>query len=121
MIGLKKSLIDGRSDGASGFLFPKKLGGVETLEAGGVGLAGLGLEAALVEFPVDVNDMGLNSMAFALNLVDNAEVGVAAPLLLCGPERSVVLRAGPVGGRRGSGIGTGEGTPDEGAPTLFWS
>jgi hypothetical protein len=120
LIGLKKSLIDGRSDAGSGFLAPKKLGGVDTLEAGGVGLIGLGLDAALVEFPVGVNDMGLNSRAFALNFVDNAEVGVGTPLL-CALVISVVLMAGPVGGRRCSGIGTGEGTPGKGVPTLFWS
>ena len=121
LIGLKESLMDGRSDAGSGFLGPKKLRGVETLEAGGVGLIGRGLDAALVEFPVGVNDMGLNSRAFALNFVDNAEVGVGTPLLLCALVMSVVLIAGPVGGRRASGIGTGEGTPDKGAPTLFWS
>lgn len=62
-----------------------------------------GLEATL-GFPTGVKELaagfGLNSMAFTLNLLETAEVGVWVLLRLAGLEMPEVVTAGPVGGMR---------------------
>lgn len=92
---------EGRSAAGKGFLGPRKLEGLAARDTSGTLLLDLGLEAALGS-PVGVKEIaagfGRNSMAFALNFVDTAEVGVGAGLGFCEPTISVVVIAGPVGG-----------------------
>lgn len=80
-----------------------------------------GLEATL-GLPTGVKELavgfGLNSIAFTLNLLDTAEVGVWVLLRLAGLEMPEVVTAGPVGGLRFSWIGKGVGTGIE-APACF--
>ena len=94
--------IDGLDDAGNGFLAPKKLGGGAARETGRALLVDLGLGEAVGTPGVKEVEAGLgrNSVTLGLNFVEVADDGVGAPLKLCGPPRSVLIAAGPVGGAR---------------------
>jgi hypothetical protein len=76
---LKWSTKAGRSAGSFGLLMPKKLEGLALPDVSRAGSIGLGLDGAM-DVPPGVKAgaaaLGLKSDAFALNLVETAEVGV---------------------------------------------
>jgi len=99
---LKWFVIEGRSDRGRGFFLPKKADGEGAREVLTLTLE-RGLEATL-GFATGVKELaagfGLNSIAFTLNLLETAEVGVWVLLRLDGLEMPEVVTAGPVGGMR---------------------
>jgi hypothetical protein len=75
LIGLNWSLIDGRSEIGRGFFAPKKTEGLVTRETERPLTNDDGLDEA-PGVKVLAAGFGLNSMAFTLNLLETAEVGV---------------------------------------------
>lgn len=88
LIGLKLSSIDGRSAAGLGLREPKNADGLAAREIDRVLWTDDGLDGAFegaVGLKVGALALGLNSMAFTLNFVETAEVGVCT-LDRCGLE-----------------------------------
>ena len=81
MIGLKLSLIDSRSAAGFGFREPKNSEGLGARDTERVLSLDIGLDGGF-DVPAGLKAgaaaLGLNSIAFTLNLEDTAEVGVCA-------------------------------------------
>lgn len=104
LTGLKKLLIEGRSDAGSGFFAPKNTDGLAAREIDRGLALGAGLDG-IADAPAGVNvfaaGLGLNSCALTLNFVEVADVGLCIDL--CELLRLDGSPAkGPLGGMRPS-------------------